>query len=37
VETELRDWLDRLAIGDLIHRYSDAVTRADNAHGEPNR
>jgi hypothetical protein len=29
METELREWLDRLAIQDLIHRYSDAVTRAD--------
>jgi SnoaL-like domain len=28
-EDELRGWLDRLAIQDLIHRYSDAVTRAD--------
>lgn len=28
-ETELREWLDRLAIKELIHRYSDAVTRAD--------
>jgi hypothetical protein len=28
-EVELRAWLDRLAIQDLIHRYSDAVTRAD--------
>jgi hypothetical protein len=28
-ETELREWLDRLAIQDLINRYSDAVTRAD--------
>ena len=27
--TELRDSLDRLAIQDLINRYSDAVTRAD--------
>lgn len=27
--TELREWLDRLAIQDLINRYSDAVTRAD--------
>jgi hypothetical protein len=26
---EIRKWLDRLAIQDLIHRYSDAVTRAD--------
>ena len=26
---ELREWLDRSAIADLIHRYSDAVTRAD--------
>ena len=29
VEAEVRGWLDRLAIDDLIHRYSDAVTRAD--------
>ena len=29
METELCDWLDRLAIQDLIFRYSDAVTRAD--------
>jgi hypothetical protein len=29
METELREWLDRLAIHDLIYRYSDAVTRAD--------
>jgi hypothetical protein len=28
-EGEVREWLDRLAIQDLIHRYSDAVTRAD--------
>jgi len=28
-EVELRSWMDRLAIQDLIHRYSDAVTRAD--------
>ena len=28
-DIELRGWLDRLAIQDLIHRYSDAVTRAD--------
>jgi hypothetical protein len=28
-ETELRAWLDRLAIQDLINRYSDAVTRSD--------
>ena len=28
-ETELRSWLDRLAIQDLLYRYSDAVTRAD--------
>ena len=25
----MREWLDRLAIQDLIYRYSDAVTRAD--------
>jgi hypothetical protein len=29
VEAELREWLDRLAIQDLVYRYSDAVTRAD--------
>lgn len=29
MEVELREWLDRLAIQDVIHRYSDAVTRAD--------
>jgi SnoaL-like domain len=29
VELERREWLDRLAIQDLIFRYSDAVTRAD--------
>jgi SnoaL-like domain len=28
-ESELREWLDRLSIQDVIHRYSDAVTRAD--------
>jgi SnoaL-like domain len=28
-EQESREWLDRLAIQDLIYRYSDAVTRAD--------
>ena len=28
-ERELREWLDRLAIQDLINRYCDAVTRAD--------
>lgn len=28
-ELEAREWLDRLAIQDLINRYSDAVTRAD--------
>jgi hypothetical protein len=28
-ELEVRAWLDRLAIQDLIYRYSDAVTRAD--------
>jgi hypothetical protein len=28
-EGEVREWLDRLAIQDLIYRYSDAVTRAD--------
>jgi hypothetical protein len=29
MEGEVREWLDRLAIQDLIYRYSDAVTRAD--------
>jgi SnoaL-like domain len=29
MEGEVREWLDRLAIQDLIRRYSDAVTRAD--------
>jgi SnoaL-like protein len=29
LEVELREWLDRLAVQDLIYRYSDAVTRAD--------
>ena len=29
LEDDVRGWLDRLAIPDLIHRYSDAVTRAD--------
>jgi hypothetical protein len=29
MEHEPREWLDRLAIQDLIFRYSDAVTRAD--------
>jgi hypothetical protein len=28
-DLELRGWIDRQAIEDLIHRYSDAVTRAD--------
>ena len=28
-DPEGRDWIDRLAIVDLIYRYSDAVTRAD--------
>jgi hypothetical protein len=27
--SEVRQWLDRLAIQDLINQYSDAVTRAD--------
>jgi hypothetical protein len=27
--SELRAWIDRQAIADLIHRYSDATTRAD--------
>jgi hypothetical protein len=29
VGSELRAWIDRQAIADLIHRYSDATTRAD--------
>ncbi len=29
MDAELRDWLDRLEIQNLIYRYSDAVTRAD--------
>jgi SnoaL-like domain len=29
IDVETREWLDRLEIQDLIHRYSDAVTRAD--------
>jgi hypothetical protein len=33
--TDVRAWIDRLAITDLIHRYSDAVTRADWAQCEP--
>jgi hypothetical protein len=33
-QLELRSWLDRLAIQDLIYRYSDAVTRADWAQCE---
>jgi hypothetical protein len=28
-DSDGREWLDRLAIQDLIYRYSDAVTRAD--------
>jgi hypothetical protein len=28
-ETELRAWIDRLAIQELINRYADALTRAD--------
>ena len=28
-DSELRAWIDRLAITDLINRYSDATTRAD--------
>jgi hypothetical protein len=28
-DAEVREWIDRQAIEDLIHRYSDAVTRAD--------
>jgi SnoaL-like protein len=27
--SEVRAWIDRLAINELIHRYSDATTRAD--------
>jgi hypothetical protein len=34
MEAELREWMDRLAIQDLIYRYSDAVTRADWAQCE---
>jgi hypothetical protein len=33
-ELELRGWLDRLAIQDLIYRYSDALTRAEWAQCE---
>jgi hypothetical protein len=33
-ELEVRAWLDRLAIQDLIYRHSDAVTRADWAQCE---
>jgi hypothetical protein len=33
-ELELRSWLDRLAIQDLIYRHSDAVTRSDWAQCE---
>jgi SnoaL-like domain len=29
IDVETREWLDRLEIQDLIHRYSDGVTRAD--------
>jgi len=29
MDAELRQWLDRVAIQELIYRYSDAVTRAD--------
>jgi hypothetical protein len=29
IDAETREWLDRLEIQDLIHRYSDGVTRAD--------
>jgi hypothetical protein len=28
-EVEVRSWLDRLAMQDLIYRYSDALTRSD--------
>jgi hypothetical protein len=28
-DAEVREWIDRQAIEDLIHRYSEAVTRAD--------
>jgi hypothetical protein len=28
-DRELEEWLDRQAVQDLIHRYSDSVTRAD--------
>lgn len=34
MDAEVRDWLDRIAIQDLINRYSDAVTRADWAQCE---
>lgn len=34
MDNELREWLDRTAIQDLIYRYSDAVTRADWAQCE---
>jgi hypothetical protein len=34
MEGELQEWLDRLAIQELIARYSDAVTRADWAQCE---
>jgi hypothetical protein len=33
-EIEVRAWLDRLAIQDLIYRHSDAVTRAGWRHLE---
>jgi hypothetical protein len=29
MDSEVRQWLDRVAIQELIYRYSDAVTRAD--------
>ena len=31
-DAELRAWLDRQAIQELIHRYSDSVTRGDYEH-----
>ena len=31
-DAELRAWLDRQAVQDLIHRYSDSVTRGDYEH-----
>jgi SnoaL-like domain len=31
-EWEREEWFDRQAVQDLIHRYSDAVTRGDHEH-----